>query len=299
MLETGVVLFRLLQFAGGSILFGVPLFFLTTFPCGAAWIKSLLWTATAVLLVATLLGLIAQTGVLAGSLAEALKPATLDIVLAQTNFGRAGVLRLAAAGAVAVLLFFMPPGRPLWRAVLLGGAIGSASMAWMGHGGATEGAMGPIHLAGDIFHLLAAAGWIGALVCFSLLLIRPADRERALDGALSRFAGIGAGLVAVILATGLVNAYFLVSFGRLSGLWTTPYGLLLSFKLLLFCAMLGFALTNRLVLTPALARALSSGGPVQQKLAALRRSVIAETVIGVIVLGLVAWLGTLAPIAGP
>ena len=72
-------------------------------------------------------------------------------------------------------------------------------------------------------------------------------------------------------------------------LWGTPYGRLLSIKLLAFVAMLGLAALNRYRFTPALAEGNESARPW------LLRSVAAESAAGLAVLALVAWLGTLAP----
>jgi putative copper resistance protein D len=298
MLENSVVVFRFFQFAGAMILFGAPLFFLLTLPRTApseGWMKSLLWLGAGCVLAGTALGLVAQTGVLAGSLAEAIKPDTLTVVVTQMSFGRAALARLAMAAILLGVLAVMRPGAGLWRvSVLAGGAI-CVSMAWMGHGGATPGPAGFVHLAADIFHLLAAAGWIGALAGFSMLLLKHSGLP-VLDAALRKFAGIGATLVGVILASGLVNSYFLVGPERLSGLWTTPYGQLLLLKLALFVTMLGLAARNRLLLSPALEQALNEGEVPSLK--SLRWSVFSETATAAAVLAVVAWLGTLAPIAG-
>ena len=57
-----------------------------------------------------------------------------------------------------------------------------------------------MHLAGDIAHLLAAAGWIGALVVFWIMLVRPipsVSGQTALCTSLAGFSGVGTMLVAV------------------------------------------------------------------------------------------------------
>jgi putative copper resistance protein D len=64
-------------------------------------------------------------------------------------------------------------------------------------------------------------------------------------------------------------------------------------KLVLFCLMLGLAAANRFVFTPALTRSLEHDGT--QDLGALRASVLAETLLAVLVLALVAWLGVMPP----
>ncbi len=61
--------------------------------------------------------------------------------------------------------------------------------------------------------------------------------------------------------------------------------------------MLGLAAANRFRLTPRLAAAIGAGGPTAAAVADLRRSVLVETSIGVLVLVLVSLLGALAPLS--
>lgn len=135
--------------------------------------------------------------------------------------------------------------------------------------------------------------------CF-LLRRRPPtpDLDHALHCALRGFAGVGSVLVAVLVASGLVNSWFLVGPTRIPDLWTTPYGQLLSLKLGLFAGMLLLAAVNRFRLTPALAAAVNGPGrSTHAALKSLRRSLMVETALAGLVVGLVAWLGTLAPVS--
>jgi putative copper resistance protein D len=91
--------------------------------------------------------------------------------------------------------------------------------------------------------------------------------------------------------TGTVNSWILVGSG--DALINTDYGRLLSFKLLLFFAMLSVAAVNRLSLTPALAREHGEIGRVV--LRRLRNNSLTEAMLGLIVLYVVAILGTLPP----
>lgn len=289
------------------ILFGSSLCLIYALPrqgVGSAarlgWSRSLLGWSAGLLLLASLVGLVAQTSVLAGSVAEGVKLSSLSAVVMTMSLGVSALVRAAAAAMALAAVLVLPPGRPLlWICTALG-AVVSASFAWMGHGAATEGSGGQLHLVADILHALAAGVWIGALVVFFGLLRSAADDaelERIVHRALRGFAGVGSALVAVLLATGVVNSWFLVGPSRLAGLWTTPYGQLLSLKLLLFLGMLGLAGANRFRLTPALGLALDQSRPRQPALAALRRSVLIETAASFIVLGLIAWLGMLAPVS--
>lgn len=304
MIEPAVVFLRLAQYIGAMILTGSSLFFLYALPLSgvasaaqARWTRRLLVCAALLLGMTALLGIAAQSAVLAGSVSEGLKVETLSAVVSGVDLGKAAIVRAAAALAAALLLLLLSPSRLSWLVAAVFGTIATASLAWMGHGAATEGASGQVHLASDILHALAAAVWIGALIAFFCLLAarsRSAETNEALYGALRRFSGVGSALVAVLVATGLVNSWILVGPDRMEGLWTTSYGQLLSLKLVLFVGMLGLAAANRFRLTPALARAKASASS-DAALLTLRRSIALEALLGLAVLLLVAWFGTLPP----
>ena len=95
------------------------------------------------------------------------------------------------------------------------------------------------------------------------------------------------------MVTGVANYLFVVG-PNLDGLTGGRYGLLLCLKLGLFGLMLGLAALNRVHLAPRLQRSLAAGEH-GAALKALRRSIALELVAVVVILGLVAWLGTLAP----
>jgi putative copper resistance protein D len=304
-LAAAVIAFRFLQYSGATILFGSSLFFVHGLPAqgpcaaaGFAWPRRLLAGSAALLLAAAMAGLVAQTGLLAGSLGEGFKPDNLVAVIGQMNFGLSAVARAGVAAILLACLIAVTPSRALWLGCAAGGAIACTSFAWMGHGAATEGPAGIVHLVSDIGHSLAAAVWIGALVAFAFLLLpdrRASASDRALYESLRRFSGIGSVTVALIVLTGLVNSWFLVGPDRLTDFWTTLYGQVLLAKLLGFAGMLGLAASNRYRLTPALGDALGAGASYDNTLSALRRSLIVETLVAFAVLGLVAWLGTLPP----
>jgi putative copper resistance protein D len=306
-LEPAVILLRLLQFAGAAILFGSSSFLLYALPrtgigSGAVltWPRRLLAWAAGGVLAASLVGLLAQTCILAGSIEAGMTLSSLTAVITTMSIGPSAVIRAGAAGLALVVLAVRRPERVSWWLCGGLGTVASASFAWMGHGAATAGAPGLLHLAADILHMLAAGVWIGALAVFVLLLRpRPDDVEldRVLHRALHGFSGVGAALVATLVASGMINSWFLVGPSRLDGLWTTPYGGLLSIKLALFAVMLALAAANRFRLTPDLGAALEGGGSRAPALAALRRSLALETTLSLAVLGLVAWLGTLAPVS--
>lgn len=75
---------------------------------------------------------------------------------------------------------------------------------------------------------------------------------------------------------------------------STRYGQLLVAKLILFGFMVALAAANRFRLTPAFDQAIQSGDA-SSALRLLRRSLSIEGSAALLILGLVAWLGTLEP----
>lgn len=299
-MDAAVVALRFLQFAAAVVLFGAPLFLLYGLTATARdtlrWPRPLAIVAGLALAVGAAAGLLAQTAVMAGDPAAALDWELLRSVGAETPFGLAALARAVVATAALVLAWRMAPGAPLWRVLGILGAVAVASLAWNGHGAATEGPGRLVHLVADILHLLAAGVWIGALAAFGLLLrAKPfgTTQAQALHSALAGFSGVGSAVVAALVLTGLVNSWFLVGPQGLGRLATTGWGVLMLAKLAVFAAMLGLAAVNRFRLTPALATAVAAGEPAA--LAGLRRSIGLETAAAVLVLALVAALGMLAP----
>lgn len=304
MLDVLVILLRLAQYGGAVILLGTPLFLLYGLrpSDGAAlvWPRPLLIAAATVVALSSVAALGAQTAVMAGSIAEGLKPAALGFMITGTDLGPAFLGRALAAAVALVLLVFARPSRPVWIVVALAGLVVSASFAWTGHGAATEGPGRLVHLIAAVLHSWSAAVWLGALAALLILTVRhppaPAD-ERVVHQALHGFAGVGTASVAVLMLSGLVNSWFLVGPDRLSGLLTTPYGLLLTAKLLIFALMLVLAAANRFHLTPDLGSALGDPEDLRVAVERLKRSLMMETLLAVLLLALVAVMGTLAPVS--
>jgi putative copper resistance protein D len=216
-------------------------------------------------------------------------------ILTQTRFGHAWMARLIVATAIAIGMIAIDRRTTAvarwWRelsaalaAVLVG------TLAYSGHAGATPGMPGEIHLAADILHLVAASAWLGGLLPLALLL-SAAERSGApawdevVVAAAYRFSSLGRTSVAILIATGLVNSWYLV--GSLPALTATTYGRLLLLKVAVFATMLGIAGINLLRLTPRLPEAAS----IRQ----LRRNALIETALGLVVVVLVGMLGTVPP----
>lgn len=220
-------------------------------------------------------------------------------LLTGSAIGAAWKLRMVALVVAAFAAMFAAQ-RSLWLSgVMLASGIALGTLPWTGHGAMDEAAMGWVHLIADILHLIASGAWVGALLGLLLLVSRPAAEvdaahlgltHRALHG----FGTVGTIVVATVVVTGLVNAWMLVGIDNVAALATTLYGQLLLAKLALFVLMLGLASLNRFRLTPAFERSIASADH-RGALGALRGSLAAETACVVVILGLVAWLGTLAP----
>jgi putative copper resistance protein D len=226
-------------------------------------------------------------------------PAALDremiaFMAFETPMGISHIVRVAALGLLAILCAGRA-GRPMLAALAL---VALGSLAWVGHAGASEAALGWVHRGSDIVHLVAGAIWIAALVMFARMLLidfATPDAATATHSALERFSGIGAIIIAAIVVTGSINLVAIVGVQGLFATFRTAYGQLLLLKLALFGTMLGLAGFNRWRLVPGLKAALGSG----EQVAALRRlrlAIIAETLLGVLILAVVAILGTLSPV---
>ena len=289
------------------LLFGLPLFGFYALR-GAERLHSnvlplralVIWLAAAGV-VLSVLSIFAMTASMAGVALLEVDRASVSMMISETPMGKAWVVRMAALFVSLSIAIVM--GRlktPTWLVLVsLGSAAALASLAWTGHGAASEGVAGTRHLIADIVHLLAAGAWIGALAALGMLLFRPAHSmskdhilltHRALEG----FSLIGTAIVALIVVSGLLNSWVLVGPEHLLSMSSTLYGQLLIAKLALFGVMLVLAAANRFRLTPAFDPTIEGGGTLPA-ISRLRRSLISETSAALVILGLVAWLGTLEP----
>ena len=247
----------------------------------AAWIVAVVSSAMWFLLLA---GAIADS-----SVSGALSDGTAWTLLTQTQFGRVWIARGFGFVLLAMCLATAERGGPdrrmsAWTAIVALALTGS--LAWSGHGAATPGSRGDLHLGADILHLLASGIWLGGLLPFALLLRSQPGSAAEIT---RRFSWLATMSVIILLPTGIVNGWMIV--GRVDALFTTSYGQVLLAKIGLFLLMLAFAAVNRLVLTPRLAQDSLSE-------TARRRLIIhssCELGLGLAIVAIVGVLGTLAP----
>jgi putative copper resistance protein D len=295
------IVLRFVLYADLALLFGVPLasMWLLRGDAQPATCRCRFTTFLAVAgIVFSAVGLLATARIMMGAESYlAIDAGTLRMIVTGTGLGMAWQVRMLAL-LVCVFASMAPRHWLATRIVLpTAAAVALATLAWGGHGVMNEGLQGAIHVPVDIVHLLAAGAWVGALVVFvsmsspkrTATAVSVADLSRAASG----FAHVGAGIVALLAVTGVAN-YILIAGPDLSGLLSTRYGELLLAKLALFCAMLGLAAANRYRLAPRLAHAVHRRDDGAAVLA-LRRSLRCESACAMVVLWLVAWLGTLSP----
>jgi copper resistance protein D len=226
---------------------------------------------------------------------EAIADGMVPVVLTRTNFGIVSCVRLALAVLLGVALWFAHVGVVRWLALVCAAAL-LGSLAWTGHAVGTVGALALPHVLGNALHCLAAGAWVGGLVPLALLLAAARRHDNPQSDKLAylatrRFSTIGLVSVAILIATGLLNAWILV--GSLEALVVTEHGRLLQAKLGLFALMLGLAAVNRLHWTPRLAQA--PGALHAQALRQLTRNSAVEAGLGAAVFVAVGALGTVHP----
>ena len=158
----------------------------------------------------------------------------------RANFAVAGLIKMAAALLLALLLFAGNAARvPLL--VLCGIILGGAVMTT--HSVARLDDRGVLMVATTL-HLLGAAVWIGGIPAFIMALSRVRDGAslRLVGARFSRMSMIGVGCI--LVSAVLFSVYYI---GALDGLYATAYGVMVTGKGVLFLMLLGLGLGNFLV----------------------------------------------------
>jgi len=282
MVETGLIASRALAYVAMLIAAGLPLHLM-----GAGidartsrWFTGVIMASVVAAVAASGFWALQSVASMAAMPVAEINRELFWAVLGATPLGTVLAIRL-----VALLLALWACWRGRLGLAALAAGLALATAAWTGHAGATEGAVGLLHRAFDVLHLLAASVWIGAILFFVTLTFRPGSRE-VLAMALRKFAVTGTVIVLVLLVTGIANTLAIAGWPvPLDSRWTA----LLAVKIGLFTAMLGLAALNRWRLTPG----LSAGGVAA--VGALRLSLAAEMTAALAVVAVVAWLGVLAP----
>ncbi|HET9728285.1 MAG TPA: copper homeostasis membrane protein CopD [Acidimicrobiia bacterium] len=260
--------------------------------------RSVVIESLAISVVAALGWLLCEAANMSGlPLFEALSPSVISVVLRKTLFGRIWVLRLilgmALCGWIVVLHRKAATATPTAQSSLLSLlAIYVATLALVGHAVAAQGVEQVVRIAADAAHLLAAGAWLGALpaLAYDLAHVRRnagSLRFDAASAATRRFSMLGIACVGTLIATGTVNAWYLV--GSRLALIGTPYGHWLLAKLALFAAMIALAAHNRQRLAPRIG-AHEPAAPSR-----LARNASIEFALGAGVIAIVGHLGITVP----
>ena len=264
--------------------------------------QRLLWLALLVFLLASVAQLITQTAIAFDLEPVAAAGAPALELLQQTEWGRIWQYRAGLAVLTAVLFLlpliirFRRSGRQdvllsttLWLALIASlGILLTISMT--SHAAATL-SIARFALINDIVHLTAAAVWVGGLMQLTantpLFIhgISESARRNALSRLVRRFSAAAALSVAVLIVTGTYSAWAQVTdFAALD----TPYGGALMAKLLAFTVLLLVAAVNLIWIRPRLRGSNTAARW-------LRRTVVAEIALAVVIILTVGFLTALEP----
>lgn len=296
----GLIASRFIHFTALAFLFGAALFPLYSFREGerspfratlAGRLRTPLLIAAIVALISGVSWLSFTSASMSGTPSGATDIGIIRTVIQETEFGRVWIWRLGLAAILVLLFIPKGTGEALSLARIGASTLLLTSIGGTGHAGADTSSWGTVHVANDSLHLLAAGAWLGGLVPLVIALSgNVPEATPAKVKLLRQFSTMGMFAVAALVASGLVNSWFQVE--SLQALLVTPYGRWLLFKIALFLGMLGLAYANRNRLVPALAAMREQPEPYLNK---LRRNVLGEQALGLLVLAVVALIGTLEP----
>jgi putative copper resistance protein D len=307
-LEALLIGMRFVQYTAVMILFGSSLFPYYALPARGTdrgfrrelerFIQSTALLALIAALLSALAWLASEAVLMSGETSAWRDGGTLLTVLNDTQFGRTWRWRLVFMALVTILYAWRVLGRrdPLIWPALVSGIVLTVSLSAVGHGAARTGYQALLHEGNQGIHMLAAAIWVGGLLSLSYatwLASHSAAGPLALAQTLRRFSAVGFAAVVVIVASGLLNSWFLV--GSIDALLHRTYGQVLMAKVFFFLCMIALALFNRISIMPRLARDTGDEAPTRL----LLRSIAVEQVFAVLVVASVSVLGTLPPASEP
>ncbi|MGK3202392.1 copper resistance CopC/CopD family protein [Amycolatopsis sp. MEPSY49] len=287
---------RWLSFAG-IVLLGGLVFLLTCHPAGRAdprarrLLRAGVWL-TAGTAVATFL---LQGPYAAGrGLGALLDPGLLADTL-RLSYGKLLLVRLAAAGVLAVLLPRVLAASPasarrgrLENLAMITGFAALLSFSASGHP-VTDRVM-YFSVAADLVHWGAIAVWAGGLVQLASCLFR---RTPDLGPVVTRFSRLAMNCVALIAISGGVLALRIVP--SVPALWTTTYGLLLLGKIAGFAVLLLVANVARRAVLRGVPDSEGGTAVLTTELRRLRLAVTTEVALASVVLALAAVLSATPP----
>jgi putative copper resistance protein D len=211
--------------------------------------------------------------------------------LFDTSFGAAWIARGAIVLALALTIIVTKRLRASAAVAALSAGL-LVSQAWVGHVASLAAPARWGVAVAYALHVIGAGAWFGGLV--SLLIVMkglPASRWidcRDTEDVLTRFSTVGLVAVVAIIVGGAINT-IAHSASAPALVAVSDWGQALVLKLALVAGMLLLACLNRFVLMPRLSKGEATAVP------ALTRSIVAEQVLGLVVLAATAALGVLDP----
>lgn len=209
-------------------------------------------------------------------------------VLLDTPYGLALVVRLVLAPAMGVALFIWHPDDESvrWLVITAGLVALTTTWSWSGHPRSLRWALIGVPL--DVVHLIAAAAWIGGLAFMGLVVMRAGTVEDQVE-AVKAFTPVASRSVTALVVTGVAQSLRID--GNPVALLTTTHGRLLLLKIVVLGLMLYVANVNRTrVVTRFRAKHPSLGIRTM-----LRRAMVTEAAIGLIILAVTAVLVVNSP----
>jgi copper transport protein len=188
--------------------------------------------------------------------------------LVDTRWGRIWTLRLVFGALITIVFLAAAWWWPRRRMLTYGGLLALSALlplphALISHASAqTAGRTEAIFA--DYAHLLAMGLWIGGLGAIAATLTASGDlasggRRAFLVRIMPRFSAIALTCWAALGMTGLYSGYLQI--GSWDGLFDTPYGRALVYKLVILAAVLVVASVNLLVVTRAIRTATAEAAP--------------------------------------
>jgi copper transport protein len=219
----------------------------------------------------------------------------LDATL-HTTYGTAHSIRLLLLGVLGVVLasLLRTGWRPQLAQIAAGLGLGVAiTYAVSGH--ATGQNPRWLATASDTAHLTAMSLWLGGLT-YLVFAVLPRREPEELRSVLPTFSRVAFGCVIVLAATGSYQAWLGV--GSLDALTSTRYGQLVLVKICLFLVLIGLGNLSRIVVQRryvrpvayAMTDSLTAVPEEVNEVPRLRRSVLAEVILGIAVLAVTAVL---------
>ena len=215
-----------------------------------------------------------------GSLFDSLKPSLLSFSVS-THFGKALIARILLALAFTFLVErALRPGGTVNRVGLAACVVGLV-LTWTLTDHSRTGVQVWLGIPAASAHLLAMSLWLGGLAL--LFVLRARARASSLLPVVPRFSRMALLCFGVLGVTGVYLSWR--QSGELAALPATEFGRLLLIKSAIVLVIVGLAALSR--------RALQRGGEDLGR--RLRRTVVAEALLGVVVLGVTATLVNAAP----